>query len=143
MAEGSNVGPQGCLPLHGNSEIIGQSTTLDVLTLTQAASGTGDYLVCQNSAGTELFSLSSAGAPSFASWPVIMGGGVAFASNATSASATATGITSDFAVAIAGNANALIGSYNAVASSGKVTIYASASIGTATTFNFVAFQTRA
>jgi len=113
------------------------------MTITQVASGTGDYIVCQNSAGTELFVVNSAGAPSFASWPVVMGGGVAFASNATSASATATGITSDFAVAIAGNANALVGSYNAVASANKVTIYASASIGTATTFNFVAFQTRA
>jgi hypothetical protein len=63
MAEGTKVGYQGNIAQVGNSELFGDSTTLDILTLTQVSTtATGDYLVCQDSAGTEKLVFSSAGA---------------------------------------------------------------------------------
>ncbi|MFA6315755.1 MAG: hypothetical protein WC648_05310 [Candidatus Paceibacterota bacterium] len=76
MAEGSKIGPQGCVPLDGESNIVGASTTVDTLTLTQAASATGDFLVGQSSDGTERFYVTSAGGVYFAGGFGINGGTV-------------------------------------------------------------------
>lgn len=43
------------VPLFGESEIVQQDITKDILTLTSAASNTSDFLVLQNSSGSELF----------------------------------------------------------------------------------------
>ena len=61
MAEGSNAFDGLAVPLNGNFEITGQSATLDIMTLTHAASGTGDYIVCQSQNGTELFVVEDGG----------------------------------------------------------------------------------
>jgi hypothetical protein len=55
MAEGNETWEGGAVPLFGESEIQAQTAASDILTLTGAASHTGDYLVMQNSTGAELF----------------------------------------------------------------------------------------
>ena len=55
MAEGKDTYLGLAVPLQGNFEITGESTTLDIMTLTGAASGTGDFIVCQSQNGTEVF----------------------------------------------------------------------------------------
>lgn len=54
MAEGSETYMGLAVPLFGESEIEAQTAANDILTLTGATSHTGDFLVCQNSAGSEL-----------------------------------------------------------------------------------------
>jgi hypothetical protein len=54
MAEGSETYMGLAVPLFGESEIVAQTAATDILTLTGAASHSGDFLVCQNSSGTEL-----------------------------------------------------------------------------------------
>ena len=61
MAVGTKVGFEGNVPLYGESEIVQKTAATDMLTLTGAASQTGDFIVCRNAAGTELLSLSSSG----------------------------------------------------------------------------------
>jgi len=61
MAEGTKTYVGLAVPLSGNFEIRSTSTTLDMMTLTGAASGTGDFLVCQTQNGTEVFSVEDAG----------------------------------------------------------------------------------
>ena len=54
MAEGNKTFEGLAVPLYGESEIQGQTAATDILTLTGAGSHTGDFLVCQNSSGSEL-----------------------------------------------------------------------------------------
>ena len=54
MAEGNKTFEGLAVPLLGESEIIAQTAANDILTFTGATSHTGDFLVCQNSSGTEL-----------------------------------------------------------------------------------------
>jgi len=61
MAEGSNNFRGLAVPLNGNFEIFSESTTLDVMTITQMASGTGDFIVCQTENGTEVFTVEDGG----------------------------------------------------------------------------------
>lgn len=68
MTEGTNAFLGLAVPLNGNFEVVSDSATLDILTLTHAASGTGDFIVCQTSAGTETFVVEDGGA-------VTVGGG--------------------------------------------------------------------
>ena len=49
------------VPLFGNFEIKGESTTLDIMTLTQDGSGVGDFINCQTSAGTATFTVEDDG----------------------------------------------------------------------------------
>ena len=55
MAEGTTTYDGLAVPLSGESEITQTTLGTDILTLTGVASQTGDFLVCQNSAGTEVF----------------------------------------------------------------------------------------
>lgn len=83
MAEGSDTSPGGLgVPLNGDFEIRQRSTTLDCMTITGVSSGTGDYIVCQDSSGTETFvvatggvtvagTLTQTGVASFAAQPVL------------------------------------------------------------------------
>ncbi|GAG08143.1 unnamed protein product, partial [marine sediment metagenome] len=54
MAEGTQSYMGLAVPLLGESEIVAQTAATDILTITGAGSHTGDFLVCQNSAGSEL-----------------------------------------------------------------------------------------
>lgn len=54
MAEGNETYMGLAVPLFGESEIQAQTAANDILTLTGASSHTGDFLVCQNSSGSEL-----------------------------------------------------------------------------------------
>jgi len=67
MAEGSETYMGLAVPLFGESEIQAQTAANDILTLTGATSHTGDFLVCQNSTGAELFVVDVNGALSVAS----------------------------------------------------------------------------
>jgi uncharacterized Zn-binding protein involved in type VI secretion len=62
MAEGSDAAPGGLgVPLYGDFEIKQRTAATDVMTITGAASQTGDYIVCQNSSGTEEFIVAASG----------------------------------------------------------------------------------
>jgi hypothetical protein len=69
MAEGTNSWNALALPLNGNYEQKGISSTLDMATLTQVSGGTGDFIVCQSAGGGELFVVARSG-------EVTLGGGV-------------------------------------------------------------------
>ncbi len=62
MTEGTGTFMGLAVPLFGESEIQQQTAATDLLTLTGAASMSGDFLVLQNSTGTELVVISSSGA---------------------------------------------------------------------------------
>ena len=61
MAEGTSTFMGLAPALLGESEIKQQTLATDILSITGAASQTGDFIVCQNSTGTELFVVSSSG----------------------------------------------------------------------------------
>jgi protein involved in polysaccharide export with SLBB domain len=62
MAEGSDSLNGLGVPLFGDFEIKQRTAATDVMTITGAASQSGDFIVCQNSAGTEKFVVKSDGA---------------------------------------------------------------------------------
>lgn len=55
MAEGNKTYKGLAVPLNGESEIKQTTAAADILTLTGATSQAGDFLVAQNSSGTEKF----------------------------------------------------------------------------------------
>lgn len=61
MAEGTSTFMGLAPALLGESEIKQQTAATDILSITGAASQTGDFIVAQNSTGTELFVVSSSG----------------------------------------------------------------------------------
>src|SRR3990167_3901090 len=62
MATGTGQGTLGnAVPTRGESEIVAGTAADDILTITEAASHTGDPLVIRNSALTELFVINSDG----------------------------------------------------------------------------------
>ena len=61
MAEGTSTYDGLAVPLSGESEITQTTVGNDILTLTGAASQTGDFLVCQDVNGTENLVISSSG----------------------------------------------------------------------------------
>lgn len=73
MAKGSDTYMGLAAPLFGNFEVKGRSTTLDVLHLNLPASGTGDYLVCTDSTGTENLIIEDSGRIVVKDWPVLQG----------------------------------------------------------------------
>jgi hypothetical protein len=62
MTEGTSTFQGLGVPLFGESEIQQQTAATDLLTLTGAASMSGDFLVLQNSSGAELLVVSASGA---------------------------------------------------------------------------------
>src|SRR3990172_1841376 len=58
MAEGNKTFEGLAVPLLGESEIQQQTAATDILTLTGAASQTGDFLVLQNSTGADAVEIS-------------------------------------------------------------------------------------
>ena len=94
MATGTNTFLGKAVPLNGESNIIAETAANDILTITGAGSHTGDFLVCENSAGSELFVVDVSGnvtatAIALAS-PIskMVLGTIALASLASNASAT-------------------------------------------------------
>jgi hypothetical protein len=61
MAEGTKTYEGLAVPLLGEAEMVQQTAATDLLTMTGAASMTGDFLVLQDSTGTELFVINSDG----------------------------------------------------------------------------------
>lgn len=61
MAEGTSTYEGLAPPLFGEYEQVQQTIANDMITLTGKASMSGDFLVCQNSTGTELFILNKDG----------------------------------------------------------------------------------
>ena len=61
MAEGTSTFEGLAVPLFGEYEQTQQTIANDMVTLTGKASMSGDFLVCQNSTGTELFILNKDG----------------------------------------------------------------------------------
>jgi hypothetical protein len=61
MPEGTNTWKGLAVPLNGESEIEQIAAANDILTLTGASSQTGDFLVMQNSSGTELLYVDASG----------------------------------------------------------------------------------
>ena len=65
MAEGSNTYMDMAAPLYPKDGVEikqqGASSAVDILTLTAAASGTGDFIVTQTSTGTEKFVVEDGG----------------------------------------------------------------------------------
>ena len=62
MAPGTDTYKGLAIPLFGHSTMEARSTTLDIITMDLAASGTSDFLVFRTNAGTELSYIDSAGA---------------------------------------------------------------------------------
>ena len=62
MTEGVSTFEGLAVPLLGESEIKQQTAATDILSITGAASQTGDFLVLQNSSGAELLVVSASGA---------------------------------------------------------------------------------
>ena len=54
MAEGNKTFEGQAVPVFGESEIQGETVGDDILTFTGASGHSGDFLVCQDSSGTEL-----------------------------------------------------------------------------------------
>jgi hypothetical protein len=61
MAEGSDTYKGLAVPLNGNFEITGQVAATDIMTITGAASQTGDFIVAQTQNGTERFVVEDGG----------------------------------------------------------------------------------
>lgn len=61
MAEGSDTYKGLAVPLFGDFEIKQRTAATDVMTITLASGGTGDYIVCQNNSGTEEFVVAAGG----------------------------------------------------------------------------------
>lgn len=55
MAEGNKTYMGLAVPLDGNFEITGESTSLDIMTITNAATTAGDFISCQTANATEVF----------------------------------------------------------------------------------------
>jgi len=66
MAEGTTTYDGLAIPLSGEYEQTQTTVGNDMVTLTGKASMTGDFLVCQNSTGAELFVIGASGSMSFA-----------------------------------------------------------------------------
>ena len=61
------------VPLFGDFEIKQRTAATDIVTLTGATSQTGDFIVAQIAAGTEVFVVEDSGKVRVADWPVFNG----------------------------------------------------------------------
>lgn len=61
MATGTNTFMGKAVPIDGESQITAITAANDILTLTGATSHTGDFFVCENSTGAELFVIDVSG----------------------------------------------------------------------------------
>lgn len=92
MTVGNHTWASGAVPLRGESEIEQLTAATDILTITGAASQSGDFLVCRNSSGTEKFVVDKDGDVSAATLTVtgiLAAGVVQTLDNGTTAPTTA------------------------------------------------------
>lgn len=108
MAEGTSTFEGLSLPRLGEYEQVQQTVATDMVTLTGGTSMTGDFIVCQNSTGAELFVVDSDGSSAFI-----------LASTTAVAGVTIT-VTSTGALAAAGEAETYASGVVVVASSKSV-----------------------
>lgn len=73
MAEGTDTYKGLAVPLFGDFEIRQRTAATDIVTLAGATSQSGDFIVCQNSSGTEKFVVEDSGKIVSADWPVWAG----------------------------------------------------------------------
>lgn len=98
MAKGINTYKGLAVPLSGNFEITAKSAALeDVMTLTHAASGTGDYIVCQTANGSEVWVVEDGGKVT------VGGGGATITSGGLTVTAGAATIAAGALTATAGD----------------------------------------
>lgn len=103
MAEGNSTFMGLGMPLNGEVELTQSTLGTDILTITGVASQTGDFLVCQNSSGTENFVVDKDGDVSMAGKidkMVITTVALASLASDASASVALSGITTACAVMI-------------------------------------------
>ena len=105
MAEGNKTFMGLAVPLFGEAEIQQQTAATDILTLTGAASQTGDFLVLQNSTGAELLVISSSGAITLVTGGMTFAGVIANTLSSTAANAVEISVTSTGAIAAGANTN--------------------------------------
>ena len=91
MAEGTSTFMGLAPALLGESEIIQQTAATDIVTITGAASQTGDFIVCQNSSGAEVFVVSSSGGITARTYTLAAGLSSTTAAYGISVSVTSTG----------------------------------------------------
>lgn len=103
MAEGSETYNGLAVPLFGESEIQQQTVASDILTLTGGASQTGDFLVMQDSSGTELVVFGSSGL--ITAVGLTLTGVLASTLSSTAANAVQISVTSTGAIADSANTN--------------------------------------
>ena len=73
MAVGSDTYNGLGVPLFGDFEIKQRTAATDVITITGAASQSGDFIVARNSSNTEKFVVEDSGRIVAADWPVFNG----------------------------------------------------------------------
>ena len=134
------------VPLFGESQITQQTDASDILTITgYSAAQSGDFFVCENSAGTEKFVIDKDGDVSIAgSIEKMVIGSIALASLASNASATValTGITTGHVVIIFGRGATTAPLPMTWGSAANVLGYGAPSVATAaTTVNYWMFTT--
>jgi hypothetical protein len=61
MATGSDTYKGLAVPLFGDFQIKQRTAATDIMTITGASGQSGDFIVCENSSGTELFYVDSSG----------------------------------------------------------------------------------
>jgi len=111
MTVGNHTWSAGAVPLRGESEIEQLTAATDILTITGAASQSGDFLVCRNSSGTEKFVVDKDGDVSAATLTVtgiLAAGVVQTLDNGTTAPTTAElTVDGQMAVAVVGTTSRL------------------------------------
>lgn len=75
MAEGSDSFKGLGVPLFGDFEIKQRTAATDIMTITGASGQAGDFIVCQNSSGTELFVVDVSGNVTLSSGTLDVSGG--------------------------------------------------------------------
>lgn len=73
MAEGSDTYKGLAVPLFGDFEIKQRTAANDIMSITGASGQSGDFIVCQQSDGTEVFAVDSGGQLVAADFPVFNG----------------------------------------------------------------------
>ena len=73
MAEGTDTYNGLAVPLFGDFEIKQRTAATDIVTIAGATSQSGDFIVAQVAAGTEVFVVEDSGKIVSADWPVFAG----------------------------------------------------------------------
>ncbi len=134
MARGTDSYHGKALPILGNATLESETVADVVFTLKGGSTQAGDYLVVENAAGTELFSIDSSGIPAMSNATYTL------ASSAVNAITIALSSSGAIAATAAENANAILvqasskSAINCVLAYDSVGAITSAQVNTATSF---------